>query len=168
VRRLLLYLEESIHKGTQRAVFEPNEEPLWTRVRRSVTSFLITIWRNRALMGVDVLGLSPPPESSPTMGGGSYFFDSIGVKLFFIDPSDKFQEALSFLPKPTKTVKLQKWSNFFQWRKQRSFNKFKLLFIFKGLQNSSHYEHLGKDFASLLHKFGFLIQEQMPKINYDN
>jgi small subunit ribosomal protein S16 len=31
-------------------------------------------------MGVDVLDLAPPPESSPTVGGGSYFFGSIGVQ----------------------------------------------------------------------------------------
>jgi len=59
------------------------------------------------------LGPFPPPESSPTMGGGSYFFDSIGVKLFSIYPSDKFQEAWGFLFKPTKTVKLQKMVKFF-------------------------------------------------------
>lgn len=80
----------------------------------------------------------------------------------------KFHENRGSLPNQQKRSNYKKWSNFFQWRKQRSFNKFKLLFIFKGLQNSSHYEHLGKDFASILHKFGFLIQEQMPKINYDN
>jgi phage tail sheath protein FI len=33
-------------------VFEPNAEPLWDRVRRSIESFLITVWRNGALMGV--------------------------------------------------------------------------------------------------------------------
>jgi len=30
-------------------------------------------------MGVDIVDLSPPPSSSPSVGGGSYFFDSIGV-----------------------------------------------------------------------------------------
>ncbi len=32
-------------------VFEPNAESLWDRVRRSIENFLITIWRNGALMG---------------------------------------------------------------------------------------------------------------------
>jgi phage tail sheath protein FI len=52
VRRLFLFVEESIDEGTQWVVFEPNDEPLWARVRRSVTNFLITVWRNGALMGV--------------------------------------------------------------------------------------------------------------------
>ena len=82
MRRLLLYLEESIHKGTQWAVFEPNEEPLWTRVRRSVTSFLITIWRNRALMGVDVLGLSPHLNPPPPWGEEVIFLTPLGWNSF--------------------------------------------------------------------------------------
>ncbi|MEX2283704.1 MAG: phage tail sheath C-terminal domain-containing protein [Gemmatimonadota bacterium] len=51
VRRLFIFLEESIDEGTQWVVFEPNSEPLWDRVRRSIESFLITVWRNGALMG---------------------------------------------------------------------------------------------------------------------
>lgn len=51
VRRLFIFLEESIDEGTQWVVFEPNAEPLWDRVRRSIESFLITVWRNGALMG---------------------------------------------------------------------------------------------------------------------
>jgi phage tail sheath protein FI len=51
VRRLFLFLEESIEEGTQWVVFEPNSEALWDRVRRSVESFLLTVWRNGALMG---------------------------------------------------------------------------------------------------------------------
>jgi phage tail sheath protein FI len=51
VRRLFLFLEESIEEGTQWVVFEPNSEPLWDRVRRSIESFLLTVWRNGALMG---------------------------------------------------------------------------------------------------------------------
>jgi uncharacterized protein len=51
VRRLFIYLEESIDEGTQWVVFEPNAEPLWDRVRRSIESFLLTVWRNGALMG---------------------------------------------------------------------------------------------------------------------
>lgn len=52
VRRLFIFLEESIDEGTQWVVFEPNAEPLWDRVRRSIESFLITVWRNGALMGL--------------------------------------------------------------------------------------------------------------------
>ena len=52
VRRLFLMIEESIDEGTQWVVFEPNDEPLWARVRQSVTRFLITQWRIGALQGV--------------------------------------------------------------------------------------------------------------------
>lgn len=52
VRRLFLYLEESIEDGTQWVVFEPNNEKLWARVKQSVSQFLTTIWRDGALMGL--------------------------------------------------------------------------------------------------------------------
>jgi phage tail sheath protein FI len=52
VRRLFLFIEESIDEGTQWVVFEPNDEPLWAQVRRTIASFLIGIWRNGALMGL--------------------------------------------------------------------------------------------------------------------
>ena len=51
VRRLFIFLEESIDEGTQWVVFEPNDEPLWARVRQSVTNFLTRVWRDGALMG---------------------------------------------------------------------------------------------------------------------
>jgi Bacteriophage tail sheath protein len=51
VRRLFLMIEESIDEGTQWVVFEPNDEPLWARVRQSVTRFLTTEWRLGALQG---------------------------------------------------------------------------------------------------------------------
>jgi phage tail sheath protein FI len=51
VRRLFIFVEQSIDRGTQWVVFEPNDEPTWARVRRSITNFLITVWRNGALMG---------------------------------------------------------------------------------------------------------------------
>jgi phage tail sheath protein FI len=51
VRRLCIFVEESIGKGTQWLVFEPNDEYTWARVRRSITNFLITVWRSGALMG---------------------------------------------------------------------------------------------------------------------
>lgn len=52
VRRLFLYIEESIEEGTQWVVFEPNDEPLWAQVRRSIANFLIRVWRSGALMGL--------------------------------------------------------------------------------------------------------------------
>jgi len=51
VRRLFIYLEESIEEGTQWVVFEPNNERLWGRVRASITEFLTRVWRDGALMG---------------------------------------------------------------------------------------------------------------------
>jgi hypothetical protein len=51
VRRLFLFVEESIDEGTQWVVFEPNDEPLWARVRQSITNFLNTVWRSGALQG---------------------------------------------------------------------------------------------------------------------
>ena len=51
VRRLFLYLEESIDEGTQWVVFEPNDENLWARVRQTVSNFLTSAWRDGALMG---------------------------------------------------------------------------------------------------------------------
>ena len=51
VRRLFLYLEESIEEGTQWVVFEPNDEKLWARVKQSITNFLTRVWKDGALMG---------------------------------------------------------------------------------------------------------------------
>jgi phage tail sheath protein FI len=51
VRRLFIYVEESIDEGTQFVVFEPNDEPLWARVRQTITNFLTTVWRGGALEG---------------------------------------------------------------------------------------------------------------------
>jgi len=51
VRRLFLFLEESIEEGTQWVVFEPNDEKLWKRVIRSATDFLTRVWKDGALMG---------------------------------------------------------------------------------------------------------------------
>jgi phage tail sheath protein FI len=49
---VFIFVEHSIDRGTQWVVFEPNDERLWARVRRSVTDFLTTVWRNGALQGV--------------------------------------------------------------------------------------------------------------------
>ncbi len=51
VRRLMIFLEASIDRGLQWVVFEPNAEPLWARVRRTIINFLTTVWRNGALEG---------------------------------------------------------------------------------------------------------------------
>ncbi|WP_148716400.1 phage tail sheath family protein [Chitinolyticbacter meiyuanensis] len=51
VRRLFIYLEHSIDKGSQWAVFEPNNERLWANVRRMVEDFLYIMWRDGALLG---------------------------------------------------------------------------------------------------------------------
>ena len=51
VRRLFIFVEESIDEGTQWVVFEPNDEPLWARVRQTITNFLTSVWRSGALQG---------------------------------------------------------------------------------------------------------------------
>jgi phage tail sheath protein FI len=51
VRRLFNYVEESILEGTQWVVFEPNDMALWERVKRTVNSFLLGVWRQGALFG---------------------------------------------------------------------------------------------------------------------
>lgn len=52
VRRLVLFIEQSLDTGLQWAVFEPNAEPLWASVKQSITNFLIGIWRDGGLEGV--------------------------------------------------------------------------------------------------------------------
>jgi hypothetical protein len=51
LRRYFAYLEHSIDKGTQWAVFEPNGEQLWANVRRTIEDFLLNEWQNGALLG---------------------------------------------------------------------------------------------------------------------
>ncbi len=51
VRRLFLFLEETIDEGTQWVVFEPNTPLLWGKVKRNITAFLTTVWRDGALFG---------------------------------------------------------------------------------------------------------------------
>jgi phage tail sheath protein FI len=51
VRRYFAYLEHSVDKGTQWAVFENNNEALWANIRRTVEDFLFNEWRSGALMG---------------------------------------------------------------------------------------------------------------------
>jgi len=51
VRRLFIFVEHSIDKATQWAVFEPNQERLWANIRRMVEDFLFVLWRDGALVG---------------------------------------------------------------------------------------------------------------------
>jgi len=51
VRRYFAYLERSIDKGTQWAVFEPNGDALWASVRRAIEEFLVNEFRSGALLG---------------------------------------------------------------------------------------------------------------------
>ncbi len=51
VRRLLIFIEKSLNEGLQWVVFEPNAQPLWARVVRSISAFLTVVWRNGALQG---------------------------------------------------------------------------------------------------------------------
>ncbi|MBT2448960.1 phage tail sheath family protein [Streptomyces sp. ISL-43] len=52
VRRLFNYIEESILIGTQWVVFEPNDDALWARIRRTISAFLVNEWRRGALFGL--------------------------------------------------------------------------------------------------------------------
>ncbi len=51
LRRYFAYLEHSIDRGTQWAVFEPNGEALWANVRRTIEDFLFNEWQMGALLG---------------------------------------------------------------------------------------------------------------------
>jgi len=51
VRRLFIFLEESIRANTNWVVFEPNDEALWNRVKRTIDVFLTGVWRTGALAG---------------------------------------------------------------------------------------------------------------------
>jgi uncharacterized protein len=51
VRRLALYLEESLYRGLQWVVFEPNDEPLWASIRLNVGAFMNNLFRQGAFQG---------------------------------------------------------------------------------------------------------------------
>lgn len=51
VRRLFIFIEETIKANTNWAVFEPNDEVLWVRVKRTIDVFLTGMWRNGSLAG---------------------------------------------------------------------------------------------------------------------
>jgi phage tail sheath protein FI len=51
VRRLYIYIEESVKKATEFVVFEPNDANTWLRVKTMIENFLTTLWRDGALAG---------------------------------------------------------------------------------------------------------------------
>ncbi|HXJ01479.1 MAG TPA: phage tail sheath subtilisin-like domain-containing protein [Micropepsaceae bacterium] len=51
VRRMALFLEESLYRGTQWVVFEPNDEPLWAQIRLNIGAFLQGLFRQGAFQG---------------------------------------------------------------------------------------------------------------------
>jgi phage tail sheath protein FI len=51
VRRLALFVEESLYRGTQWVVFEPNDEPLWSSIRLDVGAFMHDLFRRGAFQG---------------------------------------------------------------------------------------------------------------------
>ena len=51
VRRLALFLEESLYRGTQWVVFEPNDEPLWAQIRLNLGAFMNGLFRQGAFQG---------------------------------------------------------------------------------------------------------------------
>jgi phage tail sheath protein FI len=51
VRRFALFLEESLYRGTKFAVFEPNDEPLWSQIRLNVGAFMQNLFRQGAFQG---------------------------------------------------------------------------------------------------------------------
>jgi hypothetical protein len=51
VRRLALFLEESLYRGTKWVVFEPNDEPLWSQIRLNLGAFMQTLFRQGAFQG---------------------------------------------------------------------------------------------------------------------
>jgi Bacteriophage tail sheath protein len=51
VRRITLFIEESLYRGTQWVVFEPNDEPLWAQIRLNIGAFLQGLFRQGAFEG---------------------------------------------------------------------------------------------------------------------
>jgi phage tail sheath protein FI len=51
VRRTALYIEESLYRGLQWVVFEPNDEPLWAQIRLNVGAFMHNLFRQGAFQG---------------------------------------------------------------------------------------------------------------------
>jgi hypothetical protein len=51
IRRLAIFLEQSIYNGIQWAVFEPNDEDLWASLRLNIGAFMMTLFRQGAFQG---------------------------------------------------------------------------------------------------------------------
>jgi uncharacterized protein len=51
VRRTALFIEESLYRGTQWVVFEPNDEPLWAQIRLNIGAFMQNLFRQGAFQG---------------------------------------------------------------------------------------------------------------------
>ena len=51
IRRLALYIEESLYRATKWVVFEPNDEPLWSHIRLNIGAFMHTLFRQGAFQG---------------------------------------------------------------------------------------------------------------------
>jgi hypothetical protein len=51
VRRTALFIEESLYRGTQWVVFEPNDEPLWSQIRLNIGSFMHSLFQQGAFQG---------------------------------------------------------------------------------------------------------------------
>lgn len=51
IRRLALFLEESLFRGTKWVVFEPNDEPLWAKIRMNLNAFMMSLFRQGAFQG---------------------------------------------------------------------------------------------------------------------
>jgi uncharacterized protein len=68
VRRMALFIEESLYEGTQWVVFEPNDEPLWASIRLNVGAFMNSLFRQGAFQGTtpkDAYFVKCDKESNP-------------------------------------------------------------------------------------------------------
>ena len=54
MRHFFVYVEGSLVPGTEWAIFEPNGEPLWSRLRHSVVGFLNTLWKSGVYAGTTI------------------------------------------------------------------------------------------------------------------
>lgn len=71
IRRLFNYLEESILQNTDWVVFEPNDQALWAKLRRTISAFLVNEWRKGALFGLtpdEAFFVKCDDETNPTEG----------------------------------------------------------------------------------------------------
>jgi Bacteriophage tail sheath protein len=68
IRRTALFIEESLYRGTQWVVFEPNDEPLWAQIRLNVGAFMNGLFRQGAFQGTtprDAYFVKCDKESNP-------------------------------------------------------------------------------------------------------